>query len=71
MRDVSYIVALFGILFLVVAGVGYWRIARKPDENPPTKKDSKRASSAATLIVIAFLLSATAAIFAVIGWFQR
>jgi hypothetical protein len=69
MRDVSYLVALFGILFLLVAGVAYWRIGRKPDEKPPSKKDSKRASSAAMFIVIAFLLSAAAAVVALFGLF--
>lgn len=71
MRDVSYIVALFGISFLVVAVVARWRIFRKPDEEPPTEKDSRRANSAAIVIAIAFLLSLAAAIIAILGWFQR
>jgi hypothetical protein len=71
LRDTSYIVAIIGALFLVVAGVAWWRIARKPDEDPPTEKNIKRGGSAAMIIVIAFLLSAVAAGFAVFGWFQR
>lgn len=69
MRDASYIVALFGILFLAVAAVAGLRILRKPDQKPPSNADSKRASSAAMYIVIAFLLSAVAAGFAFLGIF--
>ena len=71
MRDTSYIVAIIGALFLAVAGVAWWRIARIPDEEPPTEKNIKRGSSAAMVVVVAFLLSAVAAAFAVFGWFQR
>lgn len=70
MRDASYIVALFGVMFLVVAGVAWWRIVRSPAEAPPTQKDLKRASSAAMVIVVAFLLCALAAAFALLGIFQ-
>ena len=69
MRDASYIVAVFGVIFLVVAGVAWWRIVRSPAEIPPTAKDSKRASFAAMVIVIAFLLSAVAAVLALLGVF--
>ncbi|HXH53288.1 MAG TPA: hypothetical protein VNH53_07660 [Sphingomicrobium sp.] len=71
MRDVSYVVAIFGALFLVIAAVALWRIARKPDERPPTAKDNRRSSSAALVVVVAFLLSAIAAIVAILGWFQK
>lgn len=69
MRDASYIVALLGVIFLVVAGVAWLRIVRSPAETPPTAKDSKRASFAAMVIVIAFLLSAVAAAIAFLGIF--
>lgn len=69
MRDASYIVALLGVIFLVVAGLAWWRIVRSPAETPPTAKDSKRASFAAMVIVIAFLLSAVAAAIALLGIF--
>lgn len=69
MRDASYIVALVGVVFLAVAGVAWWRIVRSPAEIPPTAKDSKRASFAAMVIVIAFLLSAVAAAMALLGIF--
>lgn len=70
MRDVSYILALFGLLFLGVAVLAWWRIIRKPDETPPTAQNSRRSRSAAMVIVIAFLVCAVAALAAVIGWFQ-
>ena len=70
LRDTSYVVAIIGALFLAVAGVAVWRIARKPDEEPPTDKNIKRGNSAAMVVVIAFLVSAVAAAFAVFGWFQ-
>lgn len=69
MRDASYIVALVGVLFLAAAAVAGLRILRKPDQKPPTEKDSRRTSSAATIIVIAFLLCAVAAGLALLGLF--
>ncbi|HUG46720.1 MAG TPA: hypothetical protein VMK31_09470 [Sphingomicrobium sp.] len=69
MRDVSYVVALFGVLFLIAAAFAWWRIYQKPAEKPPTAKDSKRADSAAMFIIVAFLLTALAAILAVLRWF--
>jgi uncharacterized membrane protein len=71
MRDTSYIVAVIGALFLVVAGVAWWRIIRTPHEEPPTEKNIERGKSAALVIVTAFLLSAAAAVVGVVGWFQR
>jgi hypothetical protein len=70
LRDTSYIVAIIGTVFLAVAGVAWWRIARKPDEEPPTEKNIKRGGSAAMIVVLAFLLSAVAAAFALFGWLQ-
>ena len=54
LRDTSYVVAVIGALFLAVAGVAWWRIARKPDEEPSTEKNIKRGNSAALIVVIAF-----------------
>jgi hypothetical protein len=71
MRDTSYIVGIIGALFLTVAALAWWRIARKPDQEPPTEKNIERGNSAAVVIVVAFLLSASAAAVAIIGWFQR
>ena len=70
MRDISFILAVFAILFLLVAGLAWFRIIRKPDQEPPSKKDIKRGGSAAMVIVIAFLLSLVAALVAIVGWIQ-
>lgn len=69
MRDLSYLVALSGIVFLLVAAVAWWRIFLNPAEKPPTERDAKRAGSAAMYIVIAFLLSVVAAGLALFRWF--
>ena len=71
MGSISYFVAFFGLLFLIVAVFAWSRILRKPDSIPPTKKNDRRAESAARVIVIAFLLCAVAAIIGVIGFIQR
>ena len=71
MRDVSVFLAVFAVLFLIVAALAWFRIIRKPDQSPPTKENTKRSDSAAMVIVIAFLLSAVAAVVALLGWFQR
>ncbi len=70
MRDASYLIAVFGLLFLAVGSLAWFRIIRKPDQSPPTEQDSRRSASAAMVIVVAFLLCAAAAIAAVIGWIQ-
>ena len=71
MGSISYFVAFFGALFLLVAVIAWSRILRKPDANPPTKKNDRRSESAAMVIVIAFVLSAIAAVVGVIGFVQR
>jgi hypothetical protein len=71
MRNISYLIAISGILFLVVAAVAWRRIVREPAEEPPTKKDNKRSNIAARLVLVALVLSAVAAVVAVLGWFQR
>ena len=71
MGSISYFVAFFGVLFLLVAMLAWSRILRKPDSIPPSKKNDRRAESAAMVIVIAFLLCAAAAIIGVIGFIQR
>ena len=71
MGSISYFVAFFGVLLLLVAMLAWSRILRKPDSIPPTKKNDRGAESAAMVIVIAFLLCAAAAIIGVIGFIQR
>jgi hypothetical protein len=70
MRDTSFLIAVFAVLVLGVAALAWFRIIRKPDQDPPTKKDDRRAGSAAMLIVVAFGLSAVAAFLAVVGWIR-
>ena len=71
MTDLSSFLALFAVLFLAVALLAWSRILRRPDSVPPTKKNDRRSESAARVIVIAFLLSAVAAVAGVIGFIQR
>lgn len=71
MRDTSFVLSLFAVLFLVVATVAWFRIIRRPDREPPTAKNLKRGASAAMLIIVAFLLSLVAAGVAIVGWIQR
>lgn len=71
MRDLSYVIALAGILVLAGAGFAWWRIIRKPDEIPPTAKNDRRSGRAAKLIVIALGLCAAAALVALVGMFTR
>lgn len=70
MADLGNFLALFGVLFLAVAILAWWRILRKPDAVPPTKKNDQRSESAAMVIVIAFLLSAVGAVLAIIAWIR-
>ena len=70
MRNISYIFALFAVLFLAMSGVAWWKIVRVPDEIPPSPGNIRRSSSASMIILIAFGLSAAAALIAVIGWIQ-
>lgn len=71
MRDTSLVLSLFAGLFLIVAGVAWFRIIRKPDRVPPTKKNVKRGNLAAMVIVVAFGISLVAALVAIVGWIQR
>ena len=67
MRDASYLIAAVALLFLAFAGLAWFRIIRKPDREPPTRSDVKRGKSAAMLIVVAFCVSAVAAVVALIA----
>ena len=70
MRDTSFILSLFAGVLLIVAAVAWFRIIRKPDRVPPTQKNVKRGNRAAIAIVLAFGVSAVAALVAIIGWIQ-
>ena len=73
MRDASFIVAVFGALFLLCAAGVWWKVVGKPGDWIPDRAgiDSPRAKSAAMAVVIAFGLSSAAAVLAVIGWVIR
>ena len=71
LRDVSFVLSLFAGLFLLAAGVAWYRIIRKPDRDPPTRKNVRRGGRASMVIVVAFGLSLLAAAVAILGWIQR
>jgi|KBSMisStandDraft_5_1062788.scaffolds.fasta_scaffold140391_2 uncharacterized membrane protein len=71
MHNASYIIALLGALLLAFAGVARWRIARKPDQVPPTTKDNKRSNLAAMVIFAAAIISVIAAIVALFARMLR
>ena len=71
MRDTSFVIAVLALLFLGLAGLAWFQIIRKPDQQPPTSKDDRRGSRAAMVIFVGFGLSLLAAVIAVIGWIMR
>ena len=71
MRETSFVLSLFAGLFLVAAGIAWFKIIRKPDRVPPTRKNLRRGDRAAMIIVIAFGFSVVAAVVAIVGWIQR
>jgi len=73
MRDVSYLVAFFGGLFLLAAGIAWWRIGSDPETalRASPALASRRLESASMVVAIAFGLSGTASILAVVGWLLR
>lgn len=70
MRYTSFVLSLFAALFLVAAAIAWFRIIRKPDRVPPTRKNVTRGNRAAMAIIFAFGLSVVAAVVAIIGWIQ-
>ena len=74
MREVSYVVAFFGAIFLLAAAAAWWKVVSEPEREPTEKRveiDSRRVRSAAKATAIAFCLSGVAAILAVLDWFFR
>jgi hypothetical protein len=68
MRDASYLIALFGLIFLGISLFAWLRIIRKSDRQRATKKGLRRTELAAMAVVIAFVLSFAAASVGVVGW---
>ncbi len=73
MREVSYIVALVGGLFLIAAAMVWWRVYSEASEAKARAEgiDTRLLSSAAMLTSVALGVSGLAAILAVVSWFLR
>jgi hypothetical protein len=73
LRELSYVVALGGGLFLLSAAAVWWRVYTEASEAKAREAgiDSRLLGSAAILTSVAFGLTGVAAILAVIGWFAR
>ena len=73
MREVSYVVAFFGALFLLAAAAAWWKVVSETEEESAVGRPghSQRVKSAARATAIAFALSGIAAIVAVVDWFMR
>ena len=74
MRDLSFMVAFLGGLFLLAAANAWWKIYRKPRGDLTDAMDtpaSPRLKSAGFLTAVALGLSGLAAILGVVGWWIR
>ena len=73
MREISYIVGLFGGLILIAAAAVWWRVYTEAREAKARASgtDTRLFSSAAMLTSLAFAVTGAAAILAVISWFNR
>ena len=73
MREVSYLVALVGGLFLIAAAAVWWRVYTDAGETKAREAgiDTRLLRSAAMLTSLAFAITGLAAILAVVGWFLR
>jgi hypothetical protein len=67
LRDISYLLSIPAALLFILALVAWFRILRKPDHVPPTRKDVKRGGSAAMVVWAALALSLAAAVVAAVG----
>ena len=73
MREVSYVVALVGGLFLLAAAAVWWRVYSETREARARAAgiDTGLFRSAAMLTSVAFGISGLAAVLAVVSWFIR
>ena len=71
MREISYVVALVGALFLLAAGAVWWRVYTEASEAVARAEgiDTRLLRSAAMLTSAALGISGLAALLAVISWF--
>lgn len=73
-RELSYIVAILGGMFLLAAANAWRKIYRKPKGDLTDAMDtpaSARLKSAGLLTAIALGLSGLAAILGIVGWWNR
>ncbi len=73
MRELSYLVALVGGLFLIAAAAIWWRVYSDAGEASSREAgiDTRLLRSAAMLTSLAFGITGLAAILAVVSWFLR
>ncbi len=73
MREISYLVALVGALFLIAAAAVWWRVYTEASEARSREAgiDTRLLRSAAMLTSAAFGITGLAAILAVVSWFLR
>lgn len=73
MREISYLIALVGGLFLIAAGAVWWRVYTETAEAEARAKgiDTRLLRSAAMLTALALGISGVAGVLAVVSWFLR
>lgn len=74
MRDLSYVLAFFAAVFMLVAAAAWWKIVRVAAEDRAAEGvgiDSRQLRAAAKATVIAFGLSGMAALLGVIDRIVR
>ena len=73
MRELSYVVALVGGLFLIAAAAVWWRVYSEASEARAREAgiDTRLLRSAAMLTSVALGVSGLAAVLAVVSWFLR
>jgi hypothetical protein len=70
MRNISYLLSLPAALLFILALVAWFRILRKPDHRPPSRKEVRRGGRAAMVIWAALAVSVAAALVAAVAWIQ-
>jgi predicted lysophospholipase L1 biosynthesis ABC-type transport system permease subunit len=70
MQEVSYIIALIGMVALLASGAAWWNVFRQPQLQSAAWRleQDTRENTAAIALVAAFGLSLVAAILAIFAW---
>ena len=74
MRDISYILAILGVLALFASAVSWKEAVGEPGLVPTLGRIdlySRGVRSAAVATIVAFGLGSAAAVVAILGWFAR